>query len=168
MNESRLLLAGVWLSLVAVGAVGCSSTPLEEGSTSTNGDRTKTAGVSSAAPGALAPTEAIIGPAVRNAGRPNLPGVQQPLYEAPPPPASVLAERTKAIIASTPAVAAPAVKQAQLPPSAASLPAVAPEVIAQQDRYLKEWEQLQPTVASLPLEEQERQRAALKQAILGK
>jgi hypothetical protein len=178
MNDSRLFLAGILLSLVAVAAPGCSSTHLQDGSTSTDGDRTKTSDGSSAAaapapgsrPGAPVPNEAIAAPAVPDAqlpGGPSLPQGQQPFDEPPPPSASVLAEKTKALIASTPAVAPPPPKQAQLPPSGASLPAVAPEVIAKQAQYLKDWEQLRPSIATLPPEEQERQQAALKQAALG-
>jgi hypothetical protein len=33
---------------------------------------------------------------------------------------------------------------------------------------MEQWEKLRPSVAGLPLEEQERQRAALKQATVGK
>jgi len=172
MSKSLLLFTGVGLSLMVAGAVGCSSTRLQDGPTSTDDEGTKTSGVSSIAPGAHVPSETSNAAAVPNRQSPrvpSLPGDRQPLQEPPPPPASVLAQQTKALIASAPAgVAVPAVKQVQLPPNAASLPAVAPEVIAKEDQYLKQWEQLRPSLAALPPEEQEQRRAALKQATVGK
>jgi hypothetical protein len=100
---------------------------------------------------------------------PVLPNGLAPLHEPPPPAPSVLAERTRALLAAPPpAVAASAPKQAQEPPSRASIRAAAPELLAKQNQYMEQWEKLRPSVAGLPLEEQERQRAALKQATVGK
>jgi len=173
-SRAVLLCAANWcsssvLSLMVAGAVGCSSTRLQDDPASTDDEGTKTSGVSSVAPGAPVPSVAAALPKTQLPRGPSLPGDRQPLQEPPPPSASVLAQQTKALIASAPAgVAVPAVKQVQLPPTAASLPVVAPEVIAKQDQYLKQWEQLRPSLAALPPEEQEQRRAALKQATVGK
>jgi hypothetical protein len=143
--------------LVAVAVLGATATACDQGGGGEAATTTRTSAVTTA-PSALPPSQpsffraSDIGPA---------PGLARVPAQQIARPSAVPASQNPAHFRNK------AIKKEQQPVTGAPLPPVPAAYVAKQTEYLRQWSQLQPTIANLPIEEQDARRAALKRSVLG-